>query len=157
MIVWGPGLIASDAVGTTVDEPVFSAIDVNRSLYAIADVLPPVGAPFDGEDVSRTLLGEESNGRQAPIFFRRPPDRPGFSHGLAEDNPDLAVRDGRWKYLVNYDRSTPQLYDLDRDIAESNNLAGDHLDVARRLHEALMAWNAMMPPDAGANQREPRE
>ena len=138
LIVWGPGLIDHSAVGTTDDEPVFSAIDVNRSLYAIADVAPPGGAPLDGEDVSRTLLGEESDGRQAPLFFRRPPDRPGFGHGLDEDNPDLAVRDGRWKYLVNYDGSTPQLFDLDRDISEANNLAEDNPDVVRRLHAALM-------------------
>ena len=146
LIVWAPGLIPSQKSGTTNDTSVFSAIDLNRSLYKIANTQPT--KKLDGEDVSETLLGKSTASRQAPIFWRRPPDRPGFGHGFDEDNPDLAVRDGKWKYLVNHDGSTPQLYDLPNDPGEATNLADKHPDIVARLDKALRDWNSQMPVDA---------
>ena len=66
---------------------------------------------------------------------------------MKEDNPDLAVRDGKWKYLVNHDGSDPQLYDLSEDPGEVTNIAGKNATVVRRLDKALRAWNATMPVD----------
>ncbi len=146
LIVWAPGLIEGKLAGTTNEESVFSAIDVNRSLYALTDTEPVT--KLDGEDVSATLLGRSKAGRTTPIIWRRPPDRPGFGHGFQEDNPDIAIREGRWKYLTNFDGSAPQLYDLQADPSESNNLIDQHRDIAKRLHDAAMAWNEEMPKDA---------
>ena len=149
LIVWGPGLLAENSAGTANEASVFSAIDLNRSLYEICGADVPKKAKFDGENVAQTILGKSNSGRSSPIFFRRPPDRPGYGHGLDEDNPDLAVRDGKWKYYVNYDGSDPQLYDLHADVAESKNIAKGHADVVQELHDKLMEWNAKLPRDAG--------
>jgi len=146
LIVWAPGLAAPGTIGTTNDTSVFSAIDLNRSLYTIAGTMP--SQKLDGEDLSETLLGKSTASRQAPLFWRRPPDRPGFGHGFDEDNPDLAVREAKWKYLVNIDGSTPQLYDLPADPGEKNNLAEKHPEIVARLDEAVRDWNARMPVDA---------
>ncbi|MDF1852435.1 MAG: sulfatase-like hydrolase/transferase [Verrucomicrobiales bacterium] len=150
LIVWGPGLLSEDAVGQTNDTAIFSAIDLNRSLYALTETPLPEGHELDGEDVLPAILGKAKEAREAPIFFRRPPDRPGNDKtwGMG-DNPDLAVRDGKWKYLVNYDGNDPQLYDLNTDIAESKNLVTEKPKIAARLREAVFAWNATLPPDAG--------
>jgi len=150
LIVWGPGLLAKDTSGSINDSAVFSAIDLNRALYALTGTPLPEGHVLDGENVLDAMLGKAVEGRQSPIFFRRPPDRPGDNPkwGMG-DNPDLAVRDGRWKFLVNYDRSKPQLYDLDTDVSESRNLVAERPKVATRLMEAVLAWNATLPPDAG--------
>lgn len=145
LVVWAPGLIPAEKTGTTNDTSVFSAIDLNRSLYTLTGTSP--SEDLDGEDLAQTLTGKSTASRQAPIFWRRPPDRPGFGHGYNEDNPDLAVRDGKWKYLVNLDGSTPQLYDLPADPGEKNNLAPNHPDVVARLDKALLKWNAQMPVD----------
>jgi arylsulfatase A-like enzyme len=153
LIVWGPGLMAAGAVGSTNSEAVLSAIDVNRSLYDIAGISVPAGTTLDGENVAQTLLGHKMQGRTAPIFWRRPPDRPGTQRGeREEDNPDLAARDGKWKYYVNYDGGDPQLYDLEADVAETRNVITDHADVARQLQHALVGWNAALPVDAGDEQ-----
>lgn len=151
LIVWGPGFLQSEATGTVNEASIFSAIDLNRSLYALTDTPLPEGAELDGENVLDTLVGKLPDGREAPIFFRRPPDRPGFMprYGPDEDNPDLAVRDGKWKFLINYDHSSPQLFDLDADISESNNIASEYPEVAKRLEKAVFEWNATMPADAG--------
>ncbi len=146
LIVWGPGLLPKEAAGATNETSVVCALDVNRSLYALCDAALPAGVALDGEDLSATLLGRERRSRRAPIFWRRPPDRPGTQE---QDNPDLAVRDGQWKFYVNYDRSGQELYDLTEDISETRNVGEDHPDVAARLVEAVFTWNAMLPADAG--------
>jgi uncharacterized sulfatase len=148
LIVWGPGLLADNRAGTTNDTSVFCALDINRSLYSICGVEVAAGRQLDGEDLAGTLLGRATRSRSAPIFWRRPPDRPGFGHGFDEDNPDLAVRHGRWKYYVNTSGADRQLYDLATDISESNNVVNTFPDVARRLHQALIDWNRAMPADA---------
>ena len=146
LIAWGPGLLAEGTAGTTNKESIFCAMDVNRSLYEIAGVDVPKNSNLDGEDLADSLLGRSNDRRKAPIFWRRPPDRPGTKQ---ERNPDLAVRDGKWKLLINYDGSQPQLYDLDADISESRNLATEHPKVVARLKEAVFDWNAELPVDAG--------
>ena len=134
LIVWAPGLISTELAGTTNNQSVFSSIDLNRSLYDLTQTPLPEDTQLDGENVIDTLLGKSESGRKAPLFFRRPPDRPGFDQGYEnEDNPDLAVRDGNWKFLINYDGSDPQLYDLAADISESENLVTSEPDTADRL------------------------
>jgi len=150
LIVWGPGLLAKDAAGTTNDTSVFCALDLNRSFYALTKTKLPKKVKLDGEDLSGTILGSARASRSAPIFWRRPPDRPGFGNGYEEDNPDLAARDGKWKFLINYDRSDPQLYDLSADISESRNLVSAEPAVAARLEQVIFEWNAALPQDAGA-------
>ncbi|MBL9159174.1 MAG: sulfatase-like hydrolase/transferase [Verrucomicrobiales bacterium] len=148
LIVWGPGLMAADSAGTADLESVFCALDLNRSLYTLTNTPLPAGVALDGEDVIGTILGKEKKSRKAPIFYRRPPDRPGFGHGLPDqDNPDLGVVDGNWKYLVNLDGSDPQLYDLGKDPEESRNLVSENPEAATRLREAVFAWNATLPKD----------
>jgi len=148
LIVWAPGLIDGALVGSKNEESVFSAIDLNRSLYTLAGIEP--SEKLDGEDLSSTIVGKTKASREQPIFWRRPPDRPGFSHGFKEDNPDLATRQGKWKYLVNHDGSSPQLYDLEADPSESKNLAVEHKETAGRLDKTVRDWNEDMPKDGGS-------
>lgn len=151
LVVWAPGLMNPAAVGRTNGEAVLCSLDVVRSLHARCGVAP--AAPLDGEDLAATLLGGEPSGRREPICWRRPPDRPGDGHGIAGDNPDLAIRDGRWKLLVNFDGSGLQLYDLPADPAESRDLAAAHPDVAARLRATVTTWNLSLPADAGEPAR----
>ena len=146
LIVWGPGLLAGNTAGTTNITSILCALDINRSIYTLTQTELPKQSKPDGEDFASTLLGKEQQNRIAPIFWRRPPDRPGTKEN---DNPDLAARHGKWKYYVNYDGSNRQLYDLEKDISETKNLQSEHKKVSNRLHKALMQWNQSLPPDAG--------
>lgn len=156
LIVWGPGLLAEGTGGTTNGESVFSAMDLNRSLYTLTETPLPEGHTLDGENVMDAILGKATQGRKAPVFFRRPPDRPGYGHGYEDqDNPDLAAVEGNWKLLVNLDGSDLQLYDIAADPRESKNLAADHEETVARLREAVFAWNAAMPTDASDSGFQP--
>jgi arylsulfatase A-like enzyme len=147
LIVWGPGLVAADMAGKTNESSVFAAFDLPVSLLKLSGGTAPEGTAFDGEDLSPTLTGTGTASRTQPIFWRRPPDR----KGTAEDNmlPDLAMREGEWKLLCNYDGSSPQLYQLPGDAAEASNLSGRHPDVVEKMTRAVVAWHAGLPPDHG--------
>lgn len=149
LVAWGPGIIAPAKAGTENGTSVFAAFDLVPSLLALAAAKPPKGVILDGEDMSAALLGKESGSRRQPLFWRRPPDRKSWRPMLPEMLPDLAVREGQWKLLCDYDGSSPQLYDLANDLGESTNLAARHPDLVARLTAAVLAWHRAMPPDNG--------
>lgn len=148
LIVWGPGLISKPHTGSVNSTSVFAAYDLAPSLLSIAKVESP-GIDFDGENLAPTLLGESNASRGAPIFWRRPPDRKTAGDKLPERLPDLAMREGKWKLLCDYDGSKPQLYDLANDRGEASNLAPQHMDIVAHMSNALLAWHQSLPPDNG--------
>ncbi|WAC21530.1 sulfatase-like hydrolase/transferase [Luteolibacter sp. SL250] len=154
LIVWGPGLIPAGKAGQTNGTSVFAAFDLTVSLLALSGGTAPIDTTFDGENLSPTLIGTGTDSRKKPIFWRRPPDR----KGTAEENllPDLAMRDGEWKLLCNYDGSAPQLYHLPADAGEATNLAGRHPEVVEKMTRAVTAWHDSLPPDHGPALGEKR-
>jgi arylsulfatase A-like enzyme len=149
LIVWGPGLMEQAMQGTHNDTTVFAAFDLAPSLLALAGAKPPAEVQFDGEDVSAALIGRSPASRTAPIFWRRPPDRKNSPPALPNPQPDLAVRDGNWKLLCNYDGSQPELYDLANDRGETSNLAEQNPQVVQRLSALVVGWHQSRPPDNG--------
>jgi arylsulfatase A-like enzyme len=129
-------------------------MDLAPSILELAHVEVPKDARFDGTSMAATLLGKEQAVRSSPIFFRRPPDRPGTTRNPF---PDLAMREGDWKLLCMADGSLAQLYDLSKDERESENLAGANPERVEAMKKALLAWNESMPKDKPQTPREPAE
>ena len=102
LVVWGPGFVAKNKIGTTNASSFLAAIDLAPSLLEIAGVSKPAGVEFDGQALSDVLLGRSERSRTKPLFFRRPPDRP--RHNGEGNLPDLAVRDGRLEIAVRIRR-----------------------------------------------------
>jgi uncharacterized sulfatase len=146
LIVWGPGLIDKNKSGHTNKTSVVSAIDIAPSILHLAGAAAPPNTRFDGENLATTLLGKSEASRQAPIHWRRPPDRPGDASG---NWPDLAIREGPWKLLCDYDGSQPQLYNLATDASETTNLAATNEPLVKRLTTAALTWHQSLPPDNG--------
>ena len=146
LIVWGPGFVSTEKAGTRNRGAVLSSIDLTRSLYDFTGMKVADGIVPDGENLLETLLGKTDQGRKAPLFWRRPPDRP----GPAKDRfPDLAALDGSWKCYVRYDGGGTLLYDLASDESEARDVASQHPDIAGGLKRKMLEWNATLPPDAG--------
>jgi arylsulfatase A-like enzyme len=142
LIVWGPGLLAKSAIGTTNNTTVVAGVDFLPSILAITGQKPAAGQILDGQDLSTSLLGNEQAVRSKPLFWLRPPDRPGPAN---DPFPDLSVRDGDWKLLINEDGSKPQLYDLSKDIGEKDNLAAKEPQITDRLKKMVLDWRQSMP------------
>lgn len=145
LIVWAPGFIKKAAVNTTT---VVNSVDFLPSLRALAGATPPkvsTAAPEDGVNLSAALLGKSVPTRTKPLFWLRPPDRPGPDADPATRWPDVAVRDGDWKLLCWEDGTHPELYDLAKDEREKNNVAEAHPDTVARLTKAAVAWRKTLP------------
>ncbi len=148
LIAWGPGLLNKAKQGTVNTTSVFAAFDLPPSLLNISGIAAEK-IQFDGENVALALLGKEETSRQAPLFWRRPPDRKTVDGKPGVLLPDLAMREMDWKLLCNYDGSEPQLYDLKLDRGEQRNLAAEHHELVARMTAKLLAWHHSMPADNG--------
>jgi arylsulfatase A-like enzyme len=138
LIVWGPGLISTEKAGFRNRESVLSAIDLAPSLLTIAGANAPANNTYDGEVVSETLLGNSNASREKPIYWSRPPDRKSY-YGF-ENLPDLAVREGKWKLLCDYDGGRPMLFDVVSDPGETNDLSTQHPEIAKGLTLKSVDW-----------------
>jgi arylsulfatase A-like enzyme/GH43 family beta-xylosidase len=148
LVVWGPGLLDKKAIGSTNDATVISSVDVVASILKIAGVAPPADVQLDGEDLSPALVGAKQPQRTKPLYWVRPPDRPGQE---GQNLPDLAIRSGNWKLLTEYNGNHAQLYDLATDPNEQHNLAEQHPETIASLKAELLAWyRTAVPADVAA-------
>ncbi len=141
--------------GKVNDTSVISGVDFLPTLCALADVPLPAEAAkeMDGENRAATLKGDQTVTRARPLFwewrflvFNHPWNR----------SPMLAIREGKWKLLMNPDRSRVELYDIPADSGEQNNIADKHSNIVKRLGDRLLAWHRTLPegptdPGAGRN------
>ena len=78
------------------------------------------------------LLGKPSRPPHDRLFWRT-------GGGAA-----FAVREGRYK-LVRIGEQT-ELYDLETDIGESNDISASHPEIVKKLDEARQQWNRELKP-----------
>jgi len=143
--------MASSRRGTIDSNSVWSTPDVPPSLLSIAGAQSAMET-MDGEDMNAVLLGRRVGSRRQPLFWCRLPDFlriPGTEH----NQPDLAMREGRWKLLCAYDGSLPELYDLELDPSEQTNLATQHPELVACMGAALTSWYRRRA--GGAVERSP--
>lgn len=128
-----------------VNEKIFgSAVDFFPTFTALAGIEAPKVA-FDGEDMSEAWLGRPML-RAKPIYWEYGRDASYLRPALPLDqSPNLAIREGNWKLLVNDDGTRLELYDLGGSEREYDNVAGKHPKVAAHLSEKLLAWRKSLP------------
>ena len=139
-----PGVVPAGKIDQTT---VHAAMDFLPTFCAFADIRPPKGVPFDGIDVSSAYRGvSEVSDRVVYWEFGRR-GKPGAHHSPPPDDrsPTVAVRAGRWKLLVNDDGTGVELYDLSESVAERENVAGFHPEIAQRLQSQGLRWFDSLP------------
>ena len=154
-IAWWPGRIPA---GTSTDE-ITGMLDLLPTFAKLGGGQAPTDRKLDGLDISPVLLGEAGAKGHADFYFFR---------GLNLE----AVRSGPWKLHfgqsaagaggkaktkaaakanANAQPGGVQLYNLDADIGEANNVAAEHPDVVQRLQSLADAMQA----DLGTREAGP--
>jgi arylsulfatase A-like enzyme len=151
LIVRWPGVVAAGNANTTT---VVSTVDFFPTLCALAGVPPPSGVKFDGEDLSSAFKGGKTV-RNQPLFWEygrkpAPAGRSGirafpYPNEPGAKSPNVAMRDGDWKLLVNADGTGTELYNLATDPNEAQNLVESATVTAARLKSAALAWRKSLP------------
>jgi uncharacterized sulfatase len=143
-IVWWPGKIPAEKAGTKNISSVVAGIDLPLMFMDVAGAMPDLGIEYDGENMLDAISGKTTKIRSKPLMWIRPPDRPGY---FPNNAPDLAIRKGNYKLLMDFDESNLQLYDLTQDVGETKNLKDAKPVVTTELKKELMAWFKNYPHD----------
>jgi uncharacterized sulfatase len=143
-IAWWPGKIPEKVAGTKNTKAVVAGIDLPLIFMEVTGAKPDKNVQYDGENMLDAISGKAQKIRSKPIFWIRPPDRPGYN---GDNDPDLAIRKGDYKLLMDFDGSNVQLYNLEKDISESDNLATKDAKKAKELKSDLQNWFENYPLD----------
>ncbi|MBC8352027.1 MAG: sulfatase-like hydrolase/transferase [Planctomycetes bacterium] len=123
---------------------VMTAVDLFPTFCGLANVAAPT-VDFDGVTMAKALLGKPHQ-RSKPIMWEYGRDKTYLQPARPLDrSPNLAIRDGKWKLLVNDDGSGLELYDLSTSNKEYANVAGEHVELAKKLSTDLLAWRRSLP------------
>jgi arylsulfatase A-like enzyme len=141
-IIRWPGKVPAGVIDNT---SVVAGVDWLPTVCKFAGVPIPASHKVDGEDMSDVFSGRQ-RARAKPLMwewrFRIAGDP--FHH-----SPQLAIREGDWKLLMNPDRSRVELYEIKKDLTQLNNVAGHHSEIVARLSEKVLAWQKELPPGPG--------
>jgi arylsulfatase A-like enzyme len=144
-IVWGPEhLIPKGKVDET---SVISATDILYSICSITQTPLPENYKGDGEDMGKALLGEPQQRTKAIFWEYRRNKSNAFPRTKNERDlsPNLAIREGDWKLLMNYDGSEIMLFNLKNDINETTDIKDKHPDRTQELKNKVLAWRKALP------------
>ena len=128
-----PGKIKAGAVD---DVSWISAVDLLPTFCEIAGAQLPEGYQPDGKSQVATLLGTERPLRDKPLFWKGLPSR---------QSTVYSVLDGKWRLLTSMKLEVLELYDVNSDPLEKNNLKSSHPEIASELLKKLQAWHATLP------------
>jgi len=104
-------------------------LDLFPTILAATGTAPPANVDLDGVNLLPWLVEEKPEPIHDALYWRFGGRR--------------AIRSGDWK-LQWEGNEAPHLYDLSKDIAESNDLAGSHPKVVRSLTQKWKKWNAQL-------------
>ena len=142
LIVRWPGRVPAGRVD---ERTVSSAVDLFPSVCAVAGVKTPDDAPLDGVDVSAAWFGKTLT-RTKPLFWEYGRNTKSFKYPDGRDrSPNVAVRDGKWKLLVYANGTHAELYDLEKDANETQNLAEQEKEITARLRHLALDWRRALP------------
>lgn len=127
--------------GSDCEAPVLGT-DFFPTLLELAGVNCPAEQPLDGVSLMPLLRGESIAARD--LYWHYP------HYGNQGGEPSSIIRSGDWKLIHYWEDGRDELYHLDADIIEQNDLMKQRPDVATSLRAKLDAWltemGAKQPP-----------
>ena len=111
-------------------------------LATFADVIEsklPENAGEDSQSFYSVLKSSQTKYTRLPLI----------NHG---SGGRFAITEGSWKLVLAHKKSTPELYDLSTDIAETTNVVADHPDVVKQLTQKITDIVARGRTTAGTSQ-----
>jgi len=138
-IVWWPGVVKGGVVDKTSN---LSAVDLLPTFCELAGINLPENYLPDGESFVNLLLGNEFK-RTKPIYWQWK-----FSNLQKYFWASAAIQDGKWKLYVNQKKGLMELYDLDLDWFELNNVSSQYPKIVQSLFEKIQIWEDTLPLEA---------
>lgn len=136
--------------GKTDTTSIVSSLDLLPSFAKMAGIGLPAAYKGDGMDRSKVFEGKASS-RSKDLYWEYGRNNIAYNYPKGADkSPNLAIRSGQWKFLINSDGSDQQLYNVITDPGETFNLAGQNPAIAKQLKVKLQAWWSQLPRLTGS-------
>jgi arylsulfatase A-like enzyme len=132
MICRWPGVVAPD----TVCDRAVSIMDFYPTLLQGLNIAPHPGQHLDGLSFLPVLQDAHATLEREVLAWHYPLDKPHFLGGRSAD----ALRSGHWKLIEFLDDGVVELYNLQEDIGETNDLVQKHPQKSRELLRLLQDW-----------------
>ena len=113
------------------DTPVTGA-DFYPTILDLLDLDLKPDEHVDGLSLLPILKGERIAER--PLFWHYP------HYGNQGGDPSSIIREGKWKLIHYWEDGTNELYDLEKDLEEIENLANKYPEKVTQLWQKLDAW-----------------
>ncbi|WP_373515285.1 sulfatase [Persicitalea sp.] len=142
-IVRYPGKVPAGRVN---EDAVMVAMDLLPTFCKMTNSPVPNPERMDGVDVSDAWFGKKFV-RKQPIFWEYGRNHQSFIYPPnAEDvSPNLTMRLGHWKLLLNDNGTDAQLYDLEKDALEEQNVAAHNPKITQKMSQQLLTWRKSLP------------
>lgn len=137
LIVRWPGRVAA---GSRCDVPVIT-VDFYPTLLELTRSPAPRKQILDGESLLPLLLGTGDLRREA-LYWHFPAYLQAYRGitGPFRTRPAGAIRSGDYKLIEFFEDGRLELYNLQNDIGEQQNLAGKQPQIVKKLHAKLKSW-----------------
>lgn len=140
--------------GGQVNDTPIHQVDYFPTFSELAGVELPDDRIIDGKSLVPLLI-ENKELEERSLFWYNPHFNPDIGAAMEMAVPTAAILQGKYKLIKNYappvytDGSEYELYDLDADISELNNLAESMPDKVEQMSKDLDRWlyetNAVLP------------
>ncbi len=141
-IVRWPGHTAQ---GKTDQQSVISANDLFPTFSKLAGAKMPAGFAFPGKDRSKVFMGKSTD-ESRTLYWEYGRNNESFAFPKGRDrSPNLAIREGNWKLLMNFDGTSVELYNMETDFLETKNVASEKPELTEKLKTKLLNWRNSMP------------
>ena len=114
--------------GSVYEYPV-SSLDIGTTIVSVSGAEIPQDKPLDGVNLIPFLTGKDKSPPHPSIYLRK------------YDNNVFAVRNGNEKLVLSHKGASPQLFDLEEDISEVNDLAKQRPKRVGELENLRKQWN----------------
>jgi arylsulfatase A-like enzyme len=109
-----------------------SSLDILPTIAALTHAPLPADKPLDGVNIIPFLKGEKQGRPHQTLYVRK------------FDNDLYSVRDGDMKLVTKKNNSLKELYNLQEDLGEENNLANEFPEEVKRLDSLRQNWDKQL-------------
>ncbi|WP_259099502.1 sulfatase [Salinibacter ruber] len=125
--------------GTTTDEPVLGS-DFFPTLLDAANVGLPPNQPLNGISFVPVLQDASTTLEREALYWHFPGYLQAYGPGDWRTTPVSVVRAGPWKLMRFYENNRLELYNLETDLGETQNLAQKRPEKRKEMVGRLDAW-----------------
>jgi len=140
--------------GTVSSQPIAS-IDLYPSTLELAGAKKPENYVLDGVSYVAHLKDPAHTKVERDALYWHFPGYLGAGNNTWRTKPVSVVRSGQWKLIQSLEDRSLQLYDLEADVGEKDNLAGANPEKVQELLGKLDAWREQVKAPIPTKNEKP--